>query len=145
MAKFQFGTAGYIGFIHSAGTLDLSANFVEISWEISTETVDISSGNDTYNKTMTGMSSFSASCTFYLDDGTGANGTATAKVLTPPVEGTFLFGPFGTATNKPKYGGAVTVTSHNMENLGYGKQDAVQISFDMEGNGAPIWNHGSVW
>lgn len=151
MGKYQFGTAGWVGFVvykngtAYGGTIDLTSKFQDITWEVSTETVSTTSGNVEYNETMTGMSSFSSSITLLMDDGNGTAGTADLARMTPPVEGLFLFGNLGTASGKPKYGGLVTVTSQNMENLSHGKQDPVKITMDMEGNGKPWFNHGSTW
>lgn len=141
MAKFNFGTAGYIGWIYAGGTTALLPNYTEMSFDTTAETADTTSGALTWDTHIDSRRNYEISATLFFDNGS-TNGTADFSKLTVGEKGVWFFGPQGTATGAMKYGGSVTVTAHNMA---MPFAEPVTLELTLQGNGTPYWNHGSAF
>ncbi len=142
MAEFIGGTALKAYFVDGAGTVDLTSKFTKISWKTSARAEDRTAGNDLWERKLPGLAKFSVTFKGFFDDAAGALGTADMARLTPRTTGLFFFGPQGTATGKPKFGGSVIVTTSDQE-IDYSKP--VELNIEFEGDGKPYWNYGSAF
>jgi hypothetical protein len=141
MAKFVMGTAGYIGWIFAGGTTALLPNYTTIEFNQSGDNADTTSGSATWDTHIPTRQNWDMSLEMFFDDGS-SNGTADFSKLIANSTGVMFFGPLGTATGKPKYGGSATVTKADMP-LPFA--DPVTVKLSLKGNGQPYWNQGSAF
>lgn len=145
MSKFQ-GTAIYVGFIVAGGTVNLTPSFTKVDFTTASEDTDVTAGNLAWATSQPGQASWKANCDLYFDDSASANTGGTADLNKMPVRttGVFFFGPGGTVTGQPKYGGSVHINKHDFS-VDFGANAAVKVSLGMTGLGTPYWNHGSAF
>ena len=98
MAAFS-GSALYLAWIWSGGTITLHGDFRTFDWTPTLSLIDASAGSDSFREYISGIGeggdiNFSA----VMQQG----GTALITALARGNAGTLLYGPEGTATNKPK-------------------------------------------
>lgn len=142
MAKFVGGTAMYLGFVVAGGTVTLTAQYTTLNFNETTDVADIASGNDTWMSGIATLRSWTSSVDAFYDNASAAFGTADLNKMVPGTEGVFFFGPLGTVTGKPKYGGSVIVESIDSE---FPFDGPVTLSVSFRGQGQPYWNHGSAF
>lgn len=141
MAKFQMGTAGIIQWISAGGTITLNPNYT--TWEMnqSGDNADTTSGSATWDTHNPTRQNWEMSMEMFFDDGS-TNGTADFSKLIVNTLGLIAVGPLGTATGKPKFGGSVSVTKHDLSGA---FADPMTVALSFKGNGQPYWNQGSAW
>lgn len=93
------GSALYLAWVWSGGTVTLQGDFRQFSWTPTLSLIESSAGSDTFREFIPGIGEGGdISCTMVMQ----AGGTALIAALARATEGTILYGPEGTATNKPK-------------------------------------------
>jgi len=98
MAAFS-GSAMYLAWIYSGGTIVLNTDFRQFDWTPSLALIDSTAGADTFREYISGIGEggdISLSCVMQ------ASGTALISALARATAGTILYGPEGTASGKPK-------------------------------------------
>lgn len=124
------------------GTLNVSADYSEFSFEYSVDLKDVSSGNAEDVEYLAGMKDGAADLKLYDTINTNGQGTLYAAAFAPATYGTFLWGPQGTATGKPKWGIAAYVKDFKNP-LNY--DDASMYEVSLQRSGAQLFGPGSVW
>lgn len=98
MAAFS-GSAMYLAWIWTGGTLVLNTDFRQFDWTPTLSLIDSTAGADTFREYIGGIGEGGdISLSMVMQ----ASGTATIAALARGNVGTILYGPEGTATNKPK-------------------------------------------
>ena len=101
MANFM-GSAMYLAWVWSGGTIQLETKFRSFSWQPTTEWVDASGGSDAFEVMLAGIGRGSdIPYTRVMPD--GADGTALLAAVATRTQGTLLYGPAGTVTGQPKF------------------------------------------
>jgi hypothetical protein len=121
---------------------DISGDFRSFSPQETTETADVTAGNDTAESHVVLRESGTVSYTAVFNSGAG---TAVAAALANMSEGTLIWGPEGTASGARKYSRAATVTSHS-KTIDYGSEQTFDVEFTF--NGGWILNYdrdGYTW
>lgn len=98
MAAFS-GSAMYLAWVYSGGTVLLNTDFRQFDWTPSLALIESTAGADTFREYISGIGEggdISLSCVMQ------SAGTALISALARGNAGTILYGPEGTATNKPK-------------------------------------------
>ncbi len=117
MAEYA-GSAVYVQWIHSGGTLVLSGETRTCSVTPTTDTIDATAGSDVNKVFLPSFVEWEVSWEGVAQENTtvATSGTAYAQALTPGRQGTVNVGPFGTAGSALKYsmpafcrGGAITM------------------------------------
>ena len=98
MAAFS-GSAMYLGWVWSGGTVTLHGDFRQFDWTPSLALIESTAGADTFREFLPGIGEGGA---ISLSMVMQAGGTALIAALARGNVGTLLYGPEGTATNKPK-------------------------------------------
>jgi hypothetical protein len=94
------GSAMYLAWIYSGGTVTLQTEFRQFNWSPTLNFIDATAGADTFEKLLTsygvgGDISFSMVAQY--------DGTAMIVALARQTQGTLLYGPAGTANNRPAF------------------------------------------
>lgn len=144
MTKLIFGPQGAIQWISAGGTISLLPNYTTAEFNTSGDQVDTTSGAATWDTHLPSRQNWEASLELFWDTAATAStgGTADLAKLIVNNTGIVNFGPSGTATGSPKYGGSATV-SKNDTSMPFADPISVKLSF--KGNGQPYWNAGSAW
>lgn len=93
------GSALYLAWIYSGGTVTLHGDFRSFDWTPSLALIDSTAGSDSFREYIPGIGEggdIALSCVMQ------ASGTALITALARGNQGTILYGPEGTATGKPK-------------------------------------------
>lgn len=98
MAAFS-GSALYLAWIWSGGTVTLHGDFRQFDWTPSLALVESTAGADTFREFLPGIGEGGA---ISLSMVMQSSGTALIAALAGGNIGTILYGPEGTAANKPK-------------------------------------------
>ncbi len=93
------GSALYLAWAYSGGTVMLQTDFRQFAWEPSLNLIDSTAGADTFQESIPGIGiPGNISLTTVMQSG----GTALISALAKGNQGTLIFGPAGTATGQPK-------------------------------------------
>jgi len=92
------GSALYAQWIHTGGTLVLSTESRNFSYNESIETIDATAGSDATRRKLASFKNATASLSYTAQ----SDGTATIGALAAGTRGTLIFGEAGTATGAPK-------------------------------------------
>jgi hypothetical protein len=99
MADNEFaGSACYVQWVWSGGTVVLSTESRNFSYTPSKEYIDVTAGQDTNRKRLPSFGDGQASLEYTAQ----SDGTVTLAALAEGVHGTLTWGVAGTATGKPK-------------------------------------------
>ena len=99
MANNEFaGSALYAQWIHPGGTVVLSTENRNFSYNENIETIDATAGSDATRRKLASFKNITASMSYTAQ----SDGTATISALAAGTRGTLIFGEAGTATNSPK-------------------------------------------
>ena len=98
MANEFAGSAAYLEWVNSSGTLVLNTDFRTITYTPSMETIDATAGADAYRQKLASFTDVSLA----FDGLFPSNGTATLTQLKEGTQGTVNYGPAGTASSAPK-------------------------------------------
>ena len=98
MTEFS-GSALYLAWIHPAGTLVMSPDYREFSFEPGRKTIDTTAGSDTFQQSIAGIG---VPGPVSVKGVMQTAGTAMITALANATVGTLIAGIEGTATNKPK-------------------------------------------
>ena len=133
-----------IRFIYSGGTVVVSGDQREVSWDEQQNTADTTAGDDGYESHINTTRNVNGSISL-LDN--GVDGSAIYAAMTTGTRGTLEWGNEGTATGKPKYGLPVTITSGN-SSMPYAGEIVRQ--YQWRGNDKTGWTanwerSGSTW
>jgi hypothetical protein len=99
MAEYA-GSALYLGWSYSGGTIALAANFRTFSWAPTMNFIDATAGADTYENLLT---SYGTGGEFSVETLAQTAGTALAAALDRQTKGTVIFGPEGNTAGKLRY------------------------------------------
>src|SRR5512143_2201651 len=104
MAEYA-GSAVYVQWIHSGGTLVLSGEVRSCNVTPSMDTIDATAGSDVNKVYLPSFVDWEITWDGVAQENTTAatSGTAYAQALMPGKLGTVIVGPFGTASNSLKY------------------------------------------
>lgn len=94
------GSAMYLGWVYSGGTVQLETDFRTFSWTPTLNFIDATAGADTYEEL---LASYGTGVEIPVTMVLQADGTALLTALTRQTAGTLVYGPEGTATGKVKY------------------------------------------
>jgi hypothetical protein len=96
------GSAMYLAWVWSGGTVQLETKFRNFSWKPTLEWIDASGGSDAFEVMLPGIGRGSdIPYTRVMPEGTA--GTALLGAVATRNEGTLIYGPAGTATGNPKF------------------------------------------
>jgi len=98
MANEFAGSAAYLEWIYSSGTVVLNTDFRTITYTPSMELIDATAGADAYRQSIASFTSVQLTFSGIFP----SNGTAQMQALKERTTGTVNYGPAGTATNSPK-------------------------------------------
>ncbi len=101
-------------FIHTGGTLDLSADYRTLDVSNNAEEIDATAGGDVYKNTLAGPIDGKAT----LETLATTDGTVAWDALTPGAAGTLQWSPEGTATGMQKKAAPALVLNRG-EKVGY--------------------------
>lgn len=125
------GSALYLSYIHSAGTVALGTNYRTCSDNPDVELIEVTAGSDADKSYVTGPKSGNVSVTF-LDE--TASGTAIYNALGTGTNGTLIISRMGTATGSPKR--TIPVICQGAQvSLSY--NGATEVTCEFQYNGAP--------
>lgn len=94
------GSALYLAWVWSGGTIALHGSFREFSWTPTLSLIDASAGSDSFRQYIAGIGEGGdIGWTAVMQE----SGTALITALARGTRGTLLYGPEGTATGKPKF------------------------------------------
>lgn len=99
MTEFA-GSALYLAWIYSGGTVTLQTDFRNFSWQPTLNFIDATAGADTYENLLT---SYGVGADIPVTMLAQNNGTALAAALARQTQGTLLYAPAGTANNEIAY------------------------------------------
>lgn len=129
------GSALYVRFIHSGGTVTVTGDQRAVSWDDTQSFADVTAGTDAATSQVLTTYSVTGSLDF-VDNGTGA---ATLKqALYPGNSGTLEWGNYGTASGAPKYSIPVHIES-NSHSGDYASEQTFTVSW--RNNGAWVTNY----
>lgn len=94
------GSAAYLGWKHSAGTIALHADFRTFSWAPTMNFIDATAGSDTYEQL---IKSYGTGGEFSAELLAQTGGTALAAKLDRGTKGTVIYGPEGSTAGKLRY------------------------------------------
>jgi len=98
MAAFS-GSALYLQWIYSGGTVTLHGDFRQFDWTPNLNLIESSAGSDTFQEFIPGIGqSGPITLSMVMQEG----GTALISALASGTRGTLVYSPEGTAANKPK-------------------------------------------
>jgi hypothetical protein len=101
MANNEFaGSAMYLAWVYSGGTVTLHADFTQFDWSPSLNFIDVTAGADTYERL---LPSYGVGGDMTLNTYAQSDGTALATALARQTQGTLVYGPAGTANNAIAY------------------------------------------
>src|SRR5512139_2745862 len=93
------GSAMYLAWVYTGGTIALNTDFRQFDWTPTLSLIDSTAGSDSFREYITGIGEGGdISLSMVLQTGS----TALISALARGTNGTLLYGPEGTATNKPK-------------------------------------------
>jgi len=133
MANNEFaGSALYLEWIHSGGTLVLSTESRNFTYSESGETIDVTAGSDATRRKISSFKSSTAALNYTAQ----SDGTALIGVLAFGTRGTLVWGEAGTATGAPK-------TTLPSMSLGISRSvpyaDVVTYDISWEATGDPVF------
>lgn len=133
MADKEFaGSALYLTWIHSGGTLVLSTESRNFTYSESGETIDVTAGSDATRRKISSFKSSTAALNYTAQ----SDGTATLSALAFGTKGTLVWGEAGTATGAPK-------TTLPAMSLGVSRSvpyaDVVTYDISWEATGDPVF------
>ena len=99
MAEFA-GSALYLGWSHSGGTVVLKTNYRSFSWAPTLNFIDATAGADTYETLLT---SYGTGGEFSCETLAQTGGTALAAALDRQKKGTVIYGPEGSVSGSLRY------------------------------------------
>lgn len=99
MAEYA-GSAAYIAWIYSGGTVTLHGDFRTFNWAPTLNWIDATAGSDTYE---TLLASYGTGAEFSCSLVAQTGGTALVTALARQTAGTVEYGPAGTAAGEVKY------------------------------------------
>ena len=95
MADNEFaGSALYLAWIHSGGTVALNTEFRTFNWSPTLNFIDATAGADTYERV---LASYGVGGDISFSMLAQTDGTAIATALARATKGTLVYGPAGTA------------------------------------------------
>jgi len=101
MADKEFaGSALYLAWVYSGGTVTLQGDFRNFSWAPTLNFIDATAGADTFEHL---LPSFGTGADIPVEMVAQSDGTALATALARQTQGTLLYGPAGTADNAIAY------------------------------------------
>ena len=133
MSSDQFaGSALFAQWIHPGGTLVLSTQNRNFTFNENLETIDATAGSDTTRVKIASFKNCTAAMTYVAQ----SSGTALLTALAAGVVGTLIFGEAGSAVGKPK----TTMPAISLGiNRGAPFADVVTYDISWESNAAPTF------
>jgi hypothetical protein len=125
------GSALYMAWIYSGGTVVLSGDFRTVNINRTLEIIDATAGADTYREKLHSFGDTEVTWTSVMQ----ADGTALQTALAQKTYGTVVVGPEGSATGKPKFQVAAYSVGPTF-NIAY--NDIVEFSCSWISNAAPV-------
>lgn len=100
MAEFA-GTAVYVGWAYTGGTVNLAGNYRKVDYKPSIEMIEVTAGGDAAKLYLPAQKDGQFTISGLLDT-SGTVGAAAGTLLVEGASGTILYAPEGTASGKPK-------------------------------------------
>jgi hypothetical protein len=94
------GSAAYLGWVWTGGTVDLYADYRNFTWAPSVNNIDATAGRDTFERM---LPSYGVGSDIALEMVAQSDGTALAVALAKGNIGTLIYGPAGTVANSIAY------------------------------------------
>jgi len=94
------GSALYLGWVYSGGTVQLETDFRNFSWTPTLNWIDATAGADSYEEL---LPSYGTGVEIPVTMVLQQDGTALLAAIARQTAGTLVYGPEGTATGKQKY------------------------------------------
>lgn len=123
------GSALYVSWIHSGGTVALSGDFRQLNYSPSIEMIEETAGSDANKLYLAGVKDGQVSYSAIMQ----SKGTALTNALAEGTSGTLIWGPEGTVATNQK----ITVPAISMGvNYSQPYNDVVELSVTFQQNGA---------